>query len=563
MLAAKNTFADRVFKNGSIYTVDKRRSWARAVALRGGEIIYVGDNQGVEKAIGPRTRVIDLDGKLMLPGFHDVHVHLYDGGMQSLQCDLWDCPTLDQAIFRMENYIQGQGPDAKGWIQCPGLQKTCAHEVSRDILDKLSPRRPIYILTFDGHSCWANSKALELAGIDRDTPDPPQGRIERLPGSQEPNGYLHDFAARMVKDAIPSPALEDRLKSLKSSMAAAHRLGITSIIEPGADDALMEPYLELSRCQALTLRVRASISPINWQPGAFGDEVFDFVDARTKYRRPGIDVESVKMYIDGVLENGSAVLLEPYINDTWNGNAPFYTQEDLNRYITWVDSQDLQVHLHAIGDGGVRMALDAFEAAQKANGKKDNRHHICHVQMIDPGDVPRFAELNVTANFQSLWAFPDPYVTDSGLAAVGEERLKTFYVIGSVHRSGGRIACGSDWFVSSLNPLDAIEVGVRRQDPDLPEGAPQLNPQEAVDLATMIEGYTINGAYLMHQDGMVGSIETGKRADLIVLDRNLFDIPATEINQAKVLLTLFDGQVVYNTDELSNSEKFWSDDYDE
>ena len=149
MSSKENSFADRVFKNGSIYTVDKRRSWARAVALRGGEIIYVGDNQGVEKVIGQRTRVIDLDGKLMLPGFHDVHVHLYDGGMQSLQCDLWDCPTLDQAIFRMENYIQGQGPDAKGWIQCSGLQKTCAHEVSRDILDKLSPRRPIYILTFE------------------------------------------------------------------------------------------------------------------------------------------------------------------------------------------------------------------------------------------------------------------------------------------------------------------------------------------------------------------------------------------------------------------------------
>jgi predicted amidohydrolase YtcJ len=191
------------------------------------------------------------------------------------------------------------------------------------------------------------------------------------------------------------------------------------------------------------------------------------------------------------------------------------------------------------------MALNAFEAAQKINGKKDNRHHICHAQMIDAADVPRFAELGVAANFQALWGFPDPYVTDSGLAAVGSERLKRFYVIGSVHRSGGRVAFGSDWFVSSLNPLDAIEVGIRRQDPHMPEGAPALNPQEAVDLATMIEGYTINGAYLMHQDNVVGSIEIGKRADLIVLDRNLFDIPTTEVNQAKVLLTLFNGQRVF------------------
>jgi len=192
------------------------------------------------------------------------------------------------------------------------------------------------------------------------------------------------------------------------------------------------------------------------------------------------------------------------------------------------------------------MALNAFETAQKVNGKKNNRHHICHVQMIDPRDVPRFAELGVAANFQAVWVYPDPYVTDSGLLAVGKERLKKFYVIGSVHRSGGMIACGSDWFVSNLNPLDAIKVGILRQHPHLPEGAPALNPEKTVDLTTMIEGYTINGAYLMHQNDKVGSIEIGKYADLIVLDRNLFEIPAVEINEAKVLLTLFNGRPVYN-----------------
>jgi predicted amidohydrolase YtcJ len=548
MLTQKPVIADQVFKNGAIYTVDSSRSWARAVAIKDSEIVHVGDDKQADAFIGPTTEVIDLGGKMMLPGFHDVHVHLYDGGMHTLKCDLWDCQTLDKTISRIEEYTQGQGPDAKGWIQCSGLQKTCADEVSRKILNKLAPERPIYILTFDGHSCRANSRALELAGIDKDTPDPPQGKIERRPGSREPNGYLHDFAARMVKNAIPLPPLEERLEGLKSGIALAHQFGITSIIEPGADDTLMEPYLELSRRNALTLRVRASVSPINWQPGAFGDEIYDFVAARSRYRREGIDVESVKMYIDGVLENGSAVLLGPYQDEALKGSAPFYTQEKLNRYITWIDSQDLQVHLHAIGDGGVRMALNAFEAAQRTNGKKNNRHHICHVQMIDPADVPRFAELGVVANFQALWGFPDPYVTDSGLAAVGKERLKRFYVIGSVHRSGGKIACGSDWFVSSLNPLDAIEVGIRRQDPHLPEGAPALNPNEAVDLATMIEGYTINGAYLMHQDNEVGSIEIGKRADLIILDRNLFEIPTTEVNQTKVLLTIFNGQRVFSQD---------------
>jgi len=550
MTVQEKHHADQVFINGAVYTVDKQHPWAQAVAVHAGEIIFVGDDQDVEPLIGPRTRLVDLQGKMMLPGFHDVHVHLFDGGMQSLQCDLWDCQTAEDVIDKVKTYFNDRVGGAQEWIQCVGLQKTCTTGLNCQILDTLLPERPMYIRTFDGHSCLVNTRALEIAGINRDTADPPGGRIERMPESNQPNGYFHDSAARLVTDAIPEPAMEQRVAGLQNGIAAAHKFGITSIIEPGVDDALAAPYHQLTQGNALRLSVRASISPINWQPGAFGDEIFDFVTTRERLRRPGMDVESVKVYIDGVLENGSAVLLEPYSDSKFRGGAPFYSQEDLNRYITWIDGQDLQVHLHAIGDGGVRMALDAFEAALKENGQKDNRHHICHVQMIDPEDVPRFAKLNVTANFQPLWAFPDPYVTDSGLSAVGPDRLETFYVIGSVHRSGGRVACGSDWFVSSLNPLDAMAVGIRRQDPNLPESAPQLNPGEAVDLGTMIEGYTINGAYLMHQEDLVGSIETGKRADLIVLDRNLFDIPTTEINQAKVLLTLFNGQAVYQSGAL-------------
>jgi predicted amidohydrolase YtcJ len=550
MTVQETHHSDQVFKNGAVYTVNPKRPWARTVAVRNGEIVCVGDDQDVKTLIGPRTQVIDLQGKMMLPGFHDVHVHLFDGGMQSLQCDLWDCQTADEVIDSIKTHINDQARGQQEWIQCVGLQKTCTADLNCRLLDTWLPEQPLYIRTFDGHSCLVNTRALEIAGIDRDTSDPPGGRIERMPGSSQPNGYLHDFAARLITDAMPAPAMEQRVAGLQKGIAAAHRFGITSIIEPGVDDALAAPYHALSRRNALNLRVRASISPINWQPGAFGEDIFEFVTTRERLQRPGIDVESVKVYIDGVLENGSAVLLEPYSDPNLRGGAPFYSQEDLNRYITWIDGQDLQVHLHAIGDGGVRMALDAFEAALKENGQKDNRHHICHVQMIDPQDVPRFAALNVTANFQPLWAFPDPYVTDTGLSAVGPDRLEKFYVIGSVHHSGGRVACGSDWFVSSLNPLDAMAVGVRRQDPHLPEGAPQLNPGEAVDLATMIEGYTIHGAYLMHQEDLVGSIETGKRADLIVLDRNVFDVPAAEINQAKVLLTLFDGQAVYKSNAL-------------
>jgi predicted amidohydrolase YtcJ len=257
------------------------------------------------------------------------------------------------------------------------------------------------------------------------------------------------------------------------------------------------------------------------------------------------------MYIDGVLENGSAVLLEPYLKEEFNGHPPFYSQDELDSYISWLDKKGLQVHLHAIGDSGVRMALDAFAAARKTNGKTDNRHTICHLQMIDPQDVPRFGELNVCSSFQSLWARVDEWVTDLNIPLVGEDRVKTFYVINSVNKGGGVIAGGSDWFVSSLNPLEAIETAVRRQDPYLPNDSPTLNLDEAVDVETMIAAYTINGAFLMHQEEKTGSIEVGKKADLIILDQNICKIPSSEIHQSKVLKTIFGGKVVYERSQTS------------
>jgi predicted amidohydrolase YtcJ len=297
----------------------------------------------------------------------------------------------------------------------------------------------------------------------------------------------------------------------------------------------------------LNIRLRAAMSPINWQPGSFGDEIYDFVEQRHQYRSDLIDVDSVKMYIDGVVEYGSAALLEPYLRDDLNEKSePFYTQRQLNEYVTWLDSRGIQVHTHAIGDRGVRMVLDAYRAARDANGETDNRHHICHLQMIDPADVPRFAELSVMATFQPFWAYESAY-HHFYRTVLGDDRTeRTHYLLGSVHRAGGRLVGGSDWFVTTLNPLDAISVGVRRMDSELADGeAPVLMPPERVDLATMIAAYTINGAYANHREADLGSIEVGKLADLVVLDRNLFEIPATEIAKAQVRLTLFEGEPVY------------------
>ncbi len=540
--------ADRVFHNGKIYTVDEQRSWAEAVAITDGRITYVGDDAGAAHYTGQDTELTDLGGQMMLPGFFDCHVHLSSGGLQELECNLLGTRGRDETLAALRGYIEAQGPDADGWIRGSGWDTGHLTHPEKGWLDEIEADRPIYLNCNDGHSAWVNSKALELAGITDSTPDPPHGAIYRNPATGEATGWLQDSATSLVKQAMPELSPEDRIAGLEAGIRLAHQFGITSIIEPGLDGQMLEPYLALEGRGELNIRLRAAMSPINWQPGFFSDEIYAFVEQRHQYRRDRIDVDSVKMYIDGVVEYGSAALLEPYLRDDLNKKSePFYSEEQLNEYIIWLDSQGIQVHTHAIGDRGVRMVLDAYQAARLANGETDNRHHICHLQMIDPADVSRFAELNVMATFQPFWAFESAY-HPFYRTVLGDDRTeRTHYLLGSVHRAGGRLVGGSDWFVTSMNPLDAISVGVRRMDPELADGeAPILMPSERVDLATMIEAYTINGAHGNHREDDLGSIEVGKLADLVVLDGNLFEIPATEIAKAQVQLTLFQGEPVYS-----------------
>lgn len=546
-----NRPADRVFVNGRIYTVDEQRRWAEAVAVTGGRITYVGDDAGARSFVGLRTEVVDLDGMMMLPGFFDSHVHLASGGLQELECDLHGLTDIESVLTRVRQCVESQALRPTGWIRGAGWDP--AHiEPDRRWLDDITADLPIFLNCMDGHSAWVNSRALELAGIVDDTPNPTAGRIERDPATGEATGWLMDYAAQLVKDVIPVPDLDERIAGLQAGINLAHSFGITSIIEPGLDAEMIAPYVALADRGALPIRVRAAMAPRNWQPGAFDDGIYEFVRQRDRYRRQRIDVDSVKVYIDGVLEYGSAVLLDPYLIEEWNEEAvPFYTQEQLNSYVTWLDAEGIQVHTHAIGDRGTRMVLDAYQAARETNGDRNNRHHICHLQMIDPEDVGRFTELNVMATFQPFWAMEDVH-KDFYRRILGEERVeRTHFLLGSVHRAGGRLVGGSDWFVTSLNPLDAIAVGVRRMPPDLPVGAgPVFMPTERVDLDTMIAAYTINGAYAGHREHDLGSIEVGKLADLIVLDRNLFEVPEADLAKVQVELTLVEGKEVYRRDPL-------------
>ncbi len=538
--------ADKVFVNAAVYTVDAERSWAEAVAINGGEIVFVGSSDDAEMLIGPDTDVVDLDGQMLLPGFHDSHIHILIGVMDEDECNVLRVETAAKVAEQLSECVALAGIGDERWVLGGGWGEWLWPEANpqKGILDILFPDRPVYLESSFGHAAWVNSKALELAGIDDQTENPAAGIIERDPETGEASGTLREAAMLLVKNHLPPLALEQRVQRVRAGLALAHSSGITAVIEPGVDGELLEPIIALADQNELNMRALTSLSPINWQPGIFDDGVYAFLKQREQWRRPNLDVDSVKVYMDGVIEYGTSPLLEPYADTDYGSGEFFYEQEKVNEYFTRFDAMGLQVHVHAIGDAAIRRALNGFEAMRQANGMSDNRHHIVHLQLIHEDDVPRFGELNVTATFQSLWAYPDDAAMELDVPMLGEERTWQMYPIASVHDSGGRIAGGSDYWVTDLNPLQAIEVAVTRRDPYREDG-PILNADEVVDLATMIEAYTINGAYLMKLDDVQGSIEVGKRADFVVLDRNLFDIPSHEINEAQVTLTVFDGRTIY------------------
>ncbi len=352
---------------------------------------------------------------------------------------------------------------------------------------------------------------------------------------------MRESAKGLVSKFIPDNTAEEYLNGLKVGLDLAHRFGITAIQEASADKTLLETYATLARTGELGLRVNAAqyVDPDQGEA-----QIAELVNRRSQYRIGSLRADSAKIFVDGVLESHTAALLEPYLDRPNDSGAPLLSAELLNRLAAALDKAGFQIHIHAIGDRAVRMALDCFAAARKANGRSDCRHTIAHLELIDPQDIPRFRTLEAVANFQALWAYADPYITRLTEPILGPQRSRWLYPIGSVVKTGALIVGGSDWSVSSLNPLDAIQVAVTRRGPEEGDG-PAWIPQEKVDLGTMLAAYTINGAYLNHQEKLTGSLEIGKAADLIVLDRDLFKIPASDIHKTRVVLTLLEGRTVY------------------
>lgn len=543
----QSTGADTVFIGGGVYTVDDDRSWAEAVVVTDGEIVFVGSSDQVQSFIGVNTDVVDLDGNLLMPGFHDGHTHVHYGGTAFWGCNLRSEQDIDEIRAILVECASTRDYAEDGWVLGGGWPLSAFPESGPKaaMLDEIFAGRPAFFSDDFGHNAWVSSRALELAGIDSDTPDPPQGTIVRGSETGEATGTLRESAMALVESLVPERTEEERYTGLLTGLAEANKFGITAYIEPGVGERNLALYKSADERGDLTARVVASLSPIDELPGQIGDELFDLLAKRDEFRGTHLAVDSVKIYIDGVIETRTSFMLEPYLNGS--NYPPFYEQVKLDTLYERLDEMGLQIHTHAIGDAAIRSALDAYEHTLLSNGPNDNRHQIVHLQLIDREDIPRFAELNVAANFQCVWCYPDVYI-DVARDIVGDERTQQFYPVRSIEETGGVLVGGSDWDVSSLNPLDAIETAIRRQDPFTDEG-PVLGEGEEIDLATAIDMYTRNAAYIMRLEDKTGSIEVGKRADLVILDRNLFEVPVTEINEARILLTMLDGETVYSVPE--------------
>jgi predicted amidohydrolase YtcJ len=543
--------ADLVFTGGPVFTANTVRSRAGAVAVRGGRIVAVGHD--LDDLVGPATEVVDLRGRMLVPGFQDAHVHPVWGGLDMLRCDLSGCGSAGEYLETLASYAADHPDDewvlGGGWSMSafPGGTPTAAE------LDRVVPDRPAFLPNRDGHGAWVNSAALRLAGIDRDTPDPADGRIER-DAQGNPTGTLHEGAMTLVNRLLPAEPPGRLVEALLEGQRYLHSFGITAwqdaIVGPYGDAGDPGPaYLSAAADGRLTARV---VGAIWWDRTAGVEQIESLVERRERYRGRRFAATSVKIMQDGVAENFTASMLEPYCDGdghpTDNSGISFVDPEILNEAVPRLDALGFQVHFHAIGDRAVRQCLDAVERAASQNGRNDNRHHIAHLQVVHPEDVPRFRDLGVTANMQSLWATLEPQMVELTLPFLGERRAAWQYPFGDLQRAGATLAAGSDWSVSSPNPLAAIHTAVNRTAaPGFEEGdyEPFL-PEQALDLATSLTAYTAGSSWVNHLDETTGTIEVGKYADLAVLDRDPFAGPADEIGATRVLQTFVEGERVYS-----------------
>ena len=535
--------ADLILRNAVVRTGAGGRTGA-AVAIDAGHIVAVGSGHDVDGLRGPGTRVVDLQGGLVLPGFVDAHCHLGMSGLGTTQCDLEGSHGAEEHLRRIAAY-RAAHPDREwvvggGWSmnEFPGGTPTAA------ALDAVVPDRPAVLTNRDYHGAWVNSRALELAGITAATPDPAGGRIER-DAHGAPLGTLQEQAMHLVLDRTPAPTHAERVAGIRAGQDYYHRLGITACQDALVNADWQRAYEHLARSGELGLRVRGALE---WEVGRGDEQLSELVERRASGSVGRLACGHVKFFHDGVVENRTAAMLDPYLDDAGRPTAEYgidmYARADLERFVGLCDAAGFGIHIHTIGDRAVRESLDALEAAIGRNGRRDARHQLAHVQFAHPDDLPRFAALGVIANVTPLWARLEEYVSTLTLPFVSDTAAAGMYPFASILRAGGALAFGSDWSVSTPDPLHQLATAVARVDPEGSAAEP-LVAGERLDLDAAIAAHTIGAAHACGLDAITGSIEPGKLADLVVLDRDLHGLEPRDYLGARVLATLVEGAVVY------------------
>jgi hypothetical protein len=536
--------ADLIFRGGGIYTIDADRSWAEAVAVDDGRIVYVGSDLGVASFVGSRSEIVDLEGRMLLPGLQDSHVHPPLGMILEPLCRLDDAVTRE-AILERVRVCAAESSDewvlGFGWRSSIFLPEIAPQRADLDVIES---DRPVVLIAKDMHTFWLNSRALAEVGITRDTPTPAGGEIVRDPDTGEPSGALRDFAVEPVVAAIPRPGPIESLQRLRATIREMNRHGYTSFMDARVEDrATAWGYRLLELLGLLDARVSLAIL---LDPRGDRTQLEEIDGIREDFSTHRIDARIVKIFVDG----GTAV--RSAASRPYRGGRPsadlYIDGARLAEYVTELDRLGFAVHLHTLGDRATRIALDAIEQARRIEPSGGPRHAITHLVYPDPEDIPRFRELDVIANVSPWWAFPNEW-SGSFPPVLGSERAAWMYPFRSLLDSGALVTAGSDYPFTPLNPFLAIETGITRRDP-LGGGAEALVAEQGVSLDALLAAYTINAAYQLHQEERTGSIEIGKAGDLVVLDRNLFDTPPREISETRVLMTVLDGEVIHRAESL-------------
>lgn len=534
--------ADVIVFNADIRTMDAHQPRVRALAITAGRVSALGADAEIAALAGPATRVIDAGGRLVLPGFHDTHLHVIEGGQHySASVDLSDARSPAEVQRLLAEFAATHDRLwVEGGMYYSGVLND--HNLTREVLDAAVPDRPCFIMASDGHNGCINSRACAMVGLTADTPDPQNGHFVRGPDGM-PTGMLHERAINWVTDRMPPVTDDDYAEGLRFAQAHANRHGITGVLDASIEERHARVYRRLAAADALTVRVLATARV---DAAESTEAALARVSAmRAECQFPMFRVHSAKFFLDGVLENRTAAMIGDYADEE-GGNAPLmFNPQQINALFTAFDAARFQLHVHAIGDLAVRAALDGIEAARRTNAPWPALHQIAHVQCIDPADIPRFAALGVVANIQPLWARHDPSVTDVALPFVGAERGRFMYAFRSLRDAGALLALSSDWTVSTLNPFEIIETAITRQPPRKEGKHPVFLPEERLTLAECIEGYTLNAARAGWRLEDTGSLSLGKWGDLIMLDRDIYDCSPYDIGDTRVLLTLLAGREVH------------------